>query len=59
MIDNLGRPYRVAITLEKRHENEADPYETVTESSWHEPDGSEITDEQRIAELEAAQRQKE
>lgn len=57
MIDNIGRPYRVAVTIDKRRGGDAEPYATITDTSWHEPDGSEITNEQRIAELEADQRQ--
>lgn len=52
MIEGISAPYRVQTTLEKRHEGEEEPYETLTDSSWHEPDGTEITDQRRIQELE-------
>jgi hypothetical protein len=56
--DAITTPFRIATTLEKRREGEDEPYETLTDTSWHEPDGTEITDQQRIDQLEAAQRQK-
>lgn len=56
MFDALTNPYRIATRLDKRREGESEPYETLTSASWHEPDGTEITDEKRIAELEAAHR---
>ena len=59
MLDVIKQPYRIQFTIEKRREGETEPYETVSESSWHEADGTEITDPNRIAELDAAQRRKE
>lgn len=56
MIDGITAPYRIATTLQKRRAGETEPYETLTDSTWHEPDGTEITDTDRIAELEAAHR---
>ena len=59
MLDVIQHPFRIQTTLEKRREGESEPYEVVSESSWHEADGTEITDPDRIAELEAAQQRKE
>ncbi len=56
MLETITSPYRVATKLEKRREGEPDPYETLTTATWFEADGSEITDTERIAALEAAQR---
>lgn len=56
MQDAIQTPYRIAVTLEKRREGDTTPYETIQSQSWHEPDGTEISDTARIAELEAAHR---
>lgn len=48
-------PMRMQTTLRKRRAGEAAPYETIETTSWHEPDGTEITDQQRIDALEARQ----
>lgn len=59
LVDNGGPitgPYKVSFRIEKWSEDqdpETDaPYDDETTESWHEPDGSEITDPNRIAELE-------
>ena len=56
MIETLSGPYRIATRLDKRRAPDAEPYETLTATSWHEQDGTEITDTQRIAQLEAEHR---
>lgn len=52
-LETIARPYRLTSSLEKRREGEDQPYEVINHSWWHEPDGTEITDLDRIAELEA------
>jgi hypothetical protein len=55
-IDKITGPYKVALRIEKFHSEEERltgvPFEDETTASWHDPDGSEITDPARIAELE-------
>jgi hypothetical protein len=58
MIEAIRAPYRIQTKLEKRRESDAEPYETLTTSTWYEADGAEITDQERIDQLEAEQRQK-
>jgi hypothetical protein len=50
--DVIIRPYKLQTTLKKRREGEDEPYEIITDESWHEPDGTQITDPGRIGELE-------
>lgn len=56
--DTVTGPVKHTTTLQKYH-GEIDPdnpgvepFEIVTVSAWFEPDGTEITDPERIAELE-------
>jgi hypothetical protein len=58
MIEAIRTPYRIQTRLDKRREREAEPYETIKTSTWYEADGAEITDQERIDQLEAEQRQK-
>lgn len=61
-IDSLGRPFRVSGFVEKRDAATGELLAVDHDlSTWYEPDGTEVTDPERIAELEAgvAERQKE
>lgn len=51
----LNGPIRLQTTLKKRRVGESEPYATIIEESWHEQDGSEIADQQRIDELNQRQ----
>lgn len=53
--DGWGVPHKVHTRVEKYHDGntEREPDEIVTVESWHDADGSMITDPDRIAELEA------
>ena len=54
MTDAFDKPVRIHSKLEKRRADDptAEPYEVIEDVSWHDIDGSEITDE-RAATLEA------
>lgn len=57
MIESIQSPCRIQLTVTKRKAD--DPAYRLVEAdepTWHEPDGTEITDPERIAELEAARR---
>jgi hypothetical protein len=51
--DSLGGPYRIGSTVAKTRTGEPAPYEVSEEHEWFEPDGTPITDQARIDELEA------
>ena len=54
--DTLRVPHKVRLTVEKYapgHEPDGNPDEIVSVESWHDADGTEITDLAHIAELEA------
>jgi hypothetical protein len=61
--DANGLPYREAIRLAKYRDEDADPRgkpeEVVERVTWYEADGTEITDPERIAELEEKLQRKE
>lgn len=57
--EQFGENIRVASKLEKRRQVDIDagitePYEVINDLSWHNADGTEITDSERFAELETA-----
>jgi len=56
MFEGITRPYRVSIAVKKYNNGGLregrDPDEVVTIDQWYEVDGSEITDPDRIQELE-------
>lgn len=58
-VETIQRPYRIASKLAKRREGESEPYEVIENIWWHEPDGTEVTDPARFAELEAEHKARE
>jgi len=48
-------PMKIKTTLVKYNEGETEPFEVLEQVSWHESDGTEVTDPARIAELIAAE----
>jgi hypothetical protein len=61
--DTHGLPYREAVRLVKYPSEDAyqrgEPEEVVERVTWYEADGTEITDPERIAELEEKLERKE
>ena len=57
--DSITTPYRITTQLTKRREGDDEPYEVIDHLYWHEADGTEVTDPERIRELEEAQAKRE